>query len=169
MLILIKKIIVYNLSLLLIKGSNFEAFHRKQTCFQCMPFKQNKAVYKINVVLVLDVFQIARDLIRFLRCIAADDLESPPRSPTFIKSHHNPNLSPSATVSSDDVSYLVNTHPRSVSASSRGSLTRGNSLDKGSLTRNSSTDKLGSLSRSGSDKARKSLMPISPTLTSPLK
>ncbi|XP_029180425.2 guanine nucleotide exchange factor subunit RIC1-like [Acropora millepora] len=136
---------------------------------------EQPAVSKQHATILLDKalescrWTIARDLIRFLRCIAADDLESPPRSPTFIKSHHNPNLSPSATVNSDDVSYLVNTHPRSVSASSRGSLTRGNSLDKGSLTRNGSTDKLGSLSRSGSDKARKSLIPISPTLTSPLK
>ncbi|KAK2569545.1 Guanine nucleotide exchange factor subunit RIC1 [Acropora cervicornis] len=136
---------------------------------------EQPAVSKQHATILLDKalescrWTIARDLIRFLRCIATDDLESPPRSPTFIKSHHTPALSPSVTVNSDDVSYLVNTHPRSVSSSSRGSLTRGNSLDKGSLTRNGSTDKLGSLSRSGSEKARKSLMPISPTLTSPLK
>lgn len=154
------------LSFLLIKGPNFEAWHWKQTYLECL---SSGIKQFFNVVFVLDILQIARDLIRFLRCIAADDLESPPRSPTFIKSHHPPPLSPSATVNSEDISYVVNTHPRSVSASSRGSLTRGNSLDKGSLTRTGSTDKLGALSRSGSEKARKSLVPISPTLTSPLK
>ena len=34
--ILIKNYCLYNLSLLLIKGSNFEACHRKQTSFQCL-------------------------------------------------------------------------------------------------------------------------------------
>lgn len=108
---------------------------------------EQPAVSKQHATILLDKaldsckWTIARDLVRFLRCIAADDLESPPRSPTFVKSHHPPPLSPSASVDSEDIPYLVNPHPRSASVSkapSRGSLTRGSSLDKGYLPRTSS-------------------------------
>ena len=116
--------------------------------------------------------QIARDLVRFLRCIGADELDSPPRSPTFVKPHHPPPLSPSASVDNDNIPYVVNPHPRSTSVSkppSRASLTRGSSLEKGYLTRTSSIEK-SSLSRTGSmDKARKTVAASSPTSTTPPK
>ena len=104
--------------------------------------------------------QIARDLVRFLRCISADELDSPPRSPTFVKPHLPPPLSPSSSVNNDDIPYVVNTHPRSTNISkppSRASLTRGSSMDKGFLTRTSSIEK-STLSRTGSvEKTRKTV------------
>lgn len=121
----------------------------------------------------IDIWQISRDLVRFLRCIGADELDSPPRSPTFVKSHHPPPLNPSASVDGEDITYVVNTHSRSSSASkppSRGSLTRGSSLDKSYLTRTSSMERGCSLSRTGLvDKARKAVAPSSPTSSIPPK
>ena len=113
--------------------------------------------------------QIARDLVRFLRCIGADELDSPPRSPTFVKPHHPPPLSPAASVDNDDIPYTVNPHARSSSVTkppSRGSLTRGGSIEKAYITRTSSSDK-GSLTRTGSvDKSRKSVTSMSPNSAS---
>ncbi|KAJ7378641.1 WD40 repeat protein [Desmophyllum pertusum] len=110
-------------------------------------------------------WNIAQDLVRFLRCIGADELDSPPRSPTFVKPHHPPPLSPTTSVDGDDITYAVNPHARSTSVSTRASLTRGSSMDKGFITRTPSTEK-GSLSRSGSmDKTRKTVAASSPTST----
>ena len=108
--------------------------------------------------------QIAQDLVRFLRCIGADELDSPPRSPTVVKPHHPPPLSPSASVDGDDIPYVVNPHARSSSGSKKsGSLTRGGSMDKAFVTRTPSTEK-GSLTRTGSvEKARKTVAVSSPT------
>lgn len=111
-------------------------------------------------------WQIAQDLVRFLRCIGADELDSPPRSPTYIKPHHPPPLSPTASVDGDDIPYVVNPHARSSSVSkppTRASLTRGSSMEKGFITRTPSTEKA-SLSRTGSvDKVRKTIAASSPT------
>lgn len=106
--------------------------------------------------------QIAQDLVRFLRCIAADELDSPPRSPTFVKPHLPPPLGSAASMDSDDIPYVVNPHPRSSSVSkppSRGPLTRGNSLEKGYLTRTASVER----------SSRKSVTSSSPTSTTPPK
>ena len=106
--------------------------------------------------------QIAQDLVRFLRCIAADELDSPPRSPTFVKPHLPPPLGSAASMDSDDIPYVVNPHPRSSSVSkppSRGPLTRGNSLEKGYLTRTASIER----------SSRKSETSSSPTSTTPPK
>ena len=106
--------------------------------------------------------QIAQDLVRFLRCIAADELDSPPRSPTFVKPHLPPPLGSAASMDSDDIPYVVNPHPRSSSVSkppSRGPLTRGNSLEKGYLTRTTSIER----------SSRKSATSSSPTSTTPPK
>ena len=107
-------------------------------------------------------WQIAQDLVRFLRCIAADELDSPPRSPTFVKPHLPPPLGSAASMDSDDIPYVVNPHPRSSSVSkppSRGPLTRGNSLEKGYLTRTASIER----------SSRKSVTSSSPTSTTPPK
>lgn len=106
--------------------------------------------------------QIAQDLVRFLRCIAADELDSPPRTPTYVKPHLPPPLGSAASMDSDDIPYVVNPHPRSSSVSkppSRGPLTRGNSLEKGYLTRTASIER----------SSRKSVTSSSPTSTTPPK
>lgn len=132
---------------------------------------EQPAVSKQHATILLDKaldgckWNIARDLVRFLRCIGADELDSPPRSPTFVKPHHPPPLSPAASVDNDDIPYTVNPHARSSSVTkppSRGSLTRGSSIEKAYITRTSSSDK-GSLTRTGSvDKSRKSVTSMSP-------
>ncbi|XP_078352736.1 guanine nucleotide exchange factor subunit RIC1-like isoform X2 [Oculina patagonica] len=115
-------------------------------------------------------WNIAQDLVRFLRCIGADELDSPPRSPTVVKPHHPPPLSPTASVDGEDIPYVVNPHARSSSVSkapTRASLTRGGSMDKEFTRRTPSTEK-GSLSRTGSiDKARKTVSAGSPTSPTP--
>jgi len=111
-------------------------------------------------------WNIAQDLVRFLRCIGADELDSPPRSPTYVKPHHPPPSSPTASVDGDDIPYVVNPHARSSNVSkppTRGSLTRGSSMEKGFITRTPSTEKA-SLTRTGSvDKARKTVVGNSPS------
>lgn len=138
---------------------------------------EQPAISKQHATILLDKaldgckWNISKDLVRFLRCIATDELDSPPRSPTFVKPHHGPPLSPAASVDSDDIPYVINPHPRSTSVSkppSRGSLTRGSSMEKGYLTRTSSVEK-SSLSRSGSEKTRKTVATNSPTSTTPPK
>ncbi|XP_073227336.1 guanine nucleotide exchange factor subunit RIC1-like isoform X3 [Porites lutea] len=129
---------------------------------------EQPAVSKQHATILLDKaldgckWSIAQDLVRFLRCIAADELDSPPRSPTFVKPHLPPPLGSAASMDSDDIPYVVNPHPRSSSVSkppSRGPLTRGNSLEKGYLTRTASIER----------SSRKSVSSSSPTSTTPPK
>ena len=124
------------------------------------------------IFVFFSLWQIAQDLVRFLRCIGADELDSPPRSPTYVKPYHPPPLSPTTSVDGDDIPYVVNPHARSSSVSKppmRGSLTRGSSLEKGFITRTPSTEKA-SLTRTGSvDKARKMVAANSPSSPTQLK
>ena len=137
----------------------------RQTSKRFLLLNLNLADKSIFIIVFFCYLQIAQDLVRFLRCIGADELDSPPRSPTFVKPHHPPPLSPTTSVDGDDITYAVNPHARSTSVSTRASLTRGSSMDKGFITRTPSTEK-GSLSRSGSvDKTRKTVAASSPTST----
>ena len=140
-----------------VQGTRFHAGERGGECRNVCALKELSKMF-----LFFFPRQIAQDLVRFLRCIAADELDSPPRSPTFVKPHLPPPLGSAASMDSDDIPYVVNPHPRSSSVSkppSRGPLTRGNSLEKGYLTRTASIER----------SSRKSVTSSSPTSTTPPK
>jgi hypothetical protein len=102
---------------------------------------RNKAIF-IERVAWCCFPQISKDLVRFLRCISEGELDSPPRSPTY-RPLHSPPHPPVATVDGEDLAFSFSISPQSRGSkpTTRGSLSRGSSVDKTHLTRTQSLEK----------------------------
>ncbi|XP_048581598.1 guanine nucleotide exchange factor subunit RIC1 isoform X2 [Nematostella vectensis] len=101
------------------------------------------ATILLDKALELSRWEISKDLVRFLRCISDGELDSPPRTPTSVKPLHSPPHSPVSSVDGEDMNmpYAVTGQNRGSKPSSRGTLSRGPSLDKTYLMRTPSMDK----------------------------